>query len=337
LLFHSLVEVFRICIAASLFVVYWNSKAYVHITYLKVVGIAYLFIGFLDLIHTLTYTNLGIIEGYAYYSTQLWIAARYLQAITLLVLYLFRRFLDHKQLLYLGASVIITIFSELTFTYYVSLFGFFLFLGHIFKVIAFYFIYRAVIVKSIHEPYDIIFKELKEQELDLNDQNEKLVEIANRDHLSGLFNRKHIVDRIEHEITLYGVTEAMFTIAIIDIDNFKLINDRFGHMYGDDVIKIVGAIINEEIRQEDTLGRFGGDEFIILMKDTDEQQGARLLSRIQNKLARIHMKESITISVGIGSYTGKSLEDFIHDVDMNLYQAKTLGKNRIITNAHLKI
>jgi PleD family two-component response regulator len=73
------------------------------------------------------------------------------------------------------------------------------------------------------------------------------------------------------------------------------------------------------------------------MKDTDEQQGARLLSRIQNKLARIHMKESITISVGIGSYTGKSLEDFIHDVDMNLYQAKTLGKNRIITNAHLKI
>ncbi|MDA3847805.1 MAG: GGDEF domain-containing protein, partial [Vallitaleaceae bacterium] len=342
---------------------------------------------------------------YAYYSTQLWIAARYLQAITLLVaflfikykrklhdyvifniylgisilillsifvwdifpecyiefagltffkiiseyvislilivallvLYLFRRFLDHKQLLYLGASVIITIFSELTFTYYVSLFGFFLFLGHIFKVIAFYFIYRAVVVKSIHEPYDIIFKELKEQELDLNDQNEKLVEIANRDHLSGLFNRKHIVDRIEHEITLYGVTEAMFTIAIIDIDNFKLINDRFGHMYGDDVIKIVGAIINEEIRQEDTLGRFGGDEFIILMKDTDEQQGARLLSRIQNKLARIHMKESITISVGIGSYTGKSLEDFIHDVDMNLYQAKTLGKNRIITNAHLKI
>ena len=239
LLFHSIAEVFSIVIAFCIFIIAWNSRRLMENGYLLFLGIAYLFIGGLDLIHTLAYAGMGVFPGpTTNMATQLWVAARFTESISLLLAPLFlgrmfrasivvmvytvvslvfigsiffwnvfpvcfiegsgltlfkkvseyaislalvgavmglrskRRHFEGNVLRLLIASILITIASELAFTFYIDAYGFSNLLGHYMKIVSFYLIYKALIETGLRKPYDLLFRELRQRELALRDSEE---------------------------------------------------------------------------------------------------------------------------------------------------------------------
>jgi signal transduction histidine kinase/CheY-like chemotaxis protein len=232
LLFHNIAEIFSIIVACGMFMIAWNSQKYIQSSYLTFIAIAYLFIAGLDLLHTLSYKGMNIFQDYDYYANQLWIAARFLESITLLIAFYFvgrkqnihilwiffiysivfsiivlsifywkifpvcfiegqgltpfkkiseyiicmiivadmslllknRTQFDVSVFRLLFWSMVSTIIAELAFTFYISNYGFSNLVGHYFKIFSFYFIYRAIIQTGIQNPYDLIFRELRQKE-----------------------------------------------------------------------------------------------------------------------------------------------------------------------------
>jgi PAS domain S-box-containing protein len=245
LLFHSLAEIFSIVVACGIFMIAWNSRRFLDNTYLLFIGIAYLFVGGLDLIHTLAYKGMGVFEGYGTnLPTQLWIAARYVESLSLLIAPLFlrrrlnvnsvflgyalatslllgsifywnlfpicfiegvgltpfkkiseyvislvlfasiaillrkRRQFDASVLRLLVASIILTIVSELAFTFYIHAYGLSNLIGHYLKIISFYFIYKAFIETGLAKPYALLFRNLKQSEEALRESEERFRQLS---------------------------------------------------------------------------------------------------------------------------------------------------------------
>ena len=231
LLFHSLAEIFSIVVACGIFMITWNSRRFLDNNYLLFIGIAFLFVGGLDLIHTLAYKGMGVFQGYeTNLPTELWVAARYMESISLLIaplvfsrklkanlvslgyalaisilllsifyLNIFpvcfiegmgltpfkkiseyiislillgsivlllrnRREFDRSVLQWVIWSIILTIVSELAFTYYLQAYGLFNLIGHFFKIVSFYLIYKAIIETGLTRPYALLFRNLKQSE-----------------------------------------------------------------------------------------------------------------------------------------------------------------------------
>ncbi|MBQ9495886.1 MAG: GGDEF domain-containing protein [Treponema sp.] len=123
---------------------------------------------------------------------------------------------------------------------------------------------------------------------------------------------------------------------ILDLDNFKAINDRFGHLYGDEVLKRIGKCIVNNTRRVDIVGRFGGDEFIILLTDTNVHEGIKkayiIMAAIKKEFERdaAHIEKPITCSIGVAdSMRHQSYEQLFNAADKALYKAKNAGKNRV--------
>ena len=260
LLFHTIAEIFSIIVACSMFMIAWNSQKYIQSSYLIFIAIAYLFIAGLDLLHTLSYKGMNIFQDYDYYANQLWIAARFLESVTLFIAFYFvgRKqnfqplwilfiytiifslivlsifvwkifpicFIEGQgltpfkkiseyvicliivadmkilmrnrgqfessvfQLLYW--SMISTIIAELAFTFYISNYGFSNLVGHYFKILSFYFIYRAIIQTGIQKPYDLIFRELSQKEKYLQ-KARKAADIANQ-------AKSEFIAKMSHEL-----------------------------------------------------------------------------------------------------------------------------------------
>jgi len=257
LLFHSLAEIFSIVVACGIFMIAWNSRRFLENNYLLFIGIAFLFVGGLDLIHTLAYKGMGVLHPYeTNLSTQLWIAARYVQSLSLFIAPFFfgrklkvnsvflgyalatflllmsifywnifpvcfvegvgltpfkkiseyiislillasivlllknRKEFDANVLKWIVCSLILTIISELSFTFYIDAYGLSNLIGHIFKILSFYFIYKAIIETGLSKPYILLFRDLKQSEerfrnifeqspigIELYDSSGQLVEI----------------------------------------------------------------------------------------------------------------------------------------------------------------
>lgn len=134
-------------------------------------------------------------------------------------------------------------------------------------------------------------------------------------------------------------TDGDFTICMIDFDHFKLINDRYGHLMGDKVLEVFSKIARSHVRGNDLIGRYGGEEFIFIFRETDEGQALQILKRIHRELEEYFSKEieipvtfsagaiSLEMVNGLASYT-----DLLSDVDKMLYQAKRLGKGRAVSS-----
>lgn len=166
--------------------------------------------------------------------------------------------------------------------------------------------------------------------------------IADRDHLTWAYNRRYIMTRLEEECARSEHRNAPFAIVIFDLDHFKSINDRYGHIAGDRVLKKFSEIARREMRAADVVtpgrransfGRFGGEEFIALLPETG-LDGARLCaSRLQTALATEQFESNIrvTFSAGIAIHRhGESVEQTLHRADDALYRAKRAGRDQII-------
>ncbi|MGA8181573.1 MAG: MASE3 domain-containing protein [Desulfobacterales bacterium] len=305
LLFHSLVEIFSVLIAFGIFAIAWNCRRFIENTYFLFLGIAYLFVGGLDLIHALAYKGMGVFSGYqTNLPTQLWISARYMESISLLIaptfivrnirkrfifiayilaasliltsifywhifpacfveglgltmfkkvseyvisciligaiVFMFKHKTDFDGHIFrlLIASILVTIGSELSFTFYISAYGFSNLAGHFLKAISFYLVYKAIIESSLVRPYSLIFRTLKQREEDLSHFNlelEKRVEQRTVALQKEINDRKHAQEELLRSRAMLqsvfdGISEPLF---LLDKNlTIKILNKSAHEYYG---------------------------------------------------------------------------------------------------------
>ena len=164
-------------------------------------------------------------------------------------------------------------------------------------------------------------------------KNVILKELSKKDSMTGLYNHEASLGILEKEIDRSREMNSPISLIIADIDNFKNINDGYGHLLGDEVIKVISGKIAAAVRKTDFVGRYGGDEFIIIMPDTDLNAALALANRIKSKIEEnsVHDDISVTLSGGISQYACEPLNEFIRITDQKLYTAKNTGKNKFET------
>lgn len=160
-------------------------------------------------------------------------------------------------------------------------------------------------------------------------------ELANTDVLTFLPNRRKIIASLQEEVIRSNRYGMPLSISILDLDHFKRVNDTYGHTAGDEVLRSVAARLRNYIRHPDTLGRYGGEEFLIVLPNSEMQAAAEQASRLcqQVRKLRIDVNEnvlSMTISIGIAQFRigQESWEEFLHRADEAMYKAKNAGRDR---------
>lgn len=377
LLFHTILEGWAVIISAIIYIIANRTYKHSKNNYLLFLGIAYLFVGILDFFHLITYKGLAIFDNLtANQPTQLWIAGRYLEAISLasapyfinrkfskqtvtliyslltsfliiniiwlksfpdcfiqgdgltsfkiiseyiisiiLIAGIYNFYINKQNIRYsiyelLLFSIIFTILSELSFTLYNDVYGVMNFIGHIFKLISYSLIFHEIVIKGIELPYDRICSELKKS--------------AHTDSLTGLYNRKSFIEKLKD---IYSRDKASpLVILMLDLDNFKMINDKYGHQTGDVVLQEFAQLIETNIRKSDMACRLGGDEFTVILRASEEET-AQIIKRIRDSIKAWKEGDSTLKSLGvsIGSARlkdGYSIDDLIKEADNNMYEEK---------------
>ncbi|HEX9372856.1 MAG TPA: diguanylate cyclase, partial [Roseiflexaceae bacterium] len=157
-----------------------------------------------------------------------------------------------------------------------------------------------------------------------------------RDSLTGLFNHTATKERLEVELARAARHQAPLAFAIIDIDNFKQVNDTFGHPIGDRVLKSLARLLQQRLRRTDVIGRYGGEEFAVVLAGTDGPSAVRVMDEIRSGLAQIRQQAgakefSVTFSCGIASFpTHQDPPSLTDAADRALYQAKRGGRNQVL-------
>lgn len=160
---------------------------------------------------------------------------------------------------------------------------------------------------------------------------QQLRRLATTDELTGLGNRRHFVDRAREAVAVARRYGQWCTLAVIDVDLFKRVNDRLGHQAGDQALIGLAAVLKANLRATDLAARFGGDEFVMLLPLTDPDAGKAAAERIQQSVRLGGSWPELTISIGVASVRdeGASLEELLARADQALYDAKGGGRNRI--------
>ncbi|HRU42164.1 MAG TPA: sensor domain-containing diguanylate cyclase [Candidatus Diapherotrites archaeon] len=187
---------------------------------------------------------------------------------------------------------------------------------------------RDVTEKKVHE------NELKKYYNELEAANRELEKLATFDILTGAYNRRRFEEYVESAVGMKEMHGSPFSIIMFDIDCFKLINDIYGHNWGDRILQEVSEIVKASIGQEDKLFRWGGDEFIILMPGKASENAYKVAERVRKSIEKNNFgiqHDKITISTGVGEYkTGESIDQFVSRVDDALLTAKSGGRNKVI-------
>ena len=158
-------------------------------------------------------------------------------------------------------------------------------------------------------------------------------ELARSDYVTGAVSIRYFYELAQIEISRFQRYHRPFTLAYIDLDDFKSINDRLGHSVGDRVLRSVTDSVRQQIRPADTLARLGGDEFALLMPETSEEAAKLVISRLHSSLANEMLKNGwmVTFSVGvvICNETPKSVDDIVKIADDTMYSVKSTSKNGV--------
>ena len=228
-------------------------------------------------------------------------------------------------------SIVCAIIAEAFFTVYISVYDISNLAGHYFKIISFYFIYKAIIEKSIKDPQELIFKELMLKKDEIKEENKILEKKTRVDGLTKLFNHNYIYERLEKEIETHKRYKKDLSIIMIDIDFFKVLNDTFGHTKGDEILVALSNIIQNTIRAIDIPGRYGGEEFLIILPQCDIRDCFLVADRIRKKVENYLTEGSLkfTISAGVSQYENGDATFFVDIADKNLYKAKKTGRNKV--------
>ncbi|HET7788523.1 MAG TPA: GGDEF domain-containing protein [Myxococcales bacterium] len=169
----------------------------------------------------------------------------------------------------------------------------------------------------------------------------KLVEAALREPLTGLYNRRHFQERFAAEVAVAHRHRRPLSLLLVDVDHFKRVNDKHGHLAGDEVLKTVAQALTQGLRIEDILARFGGEEFVVLAREADAAAAMALAERLRQLVEAaqtpweggegIPAGVSVTVSIGVAQLAPEENDrDLFQRADGAAYQAKKLGRNRVL-------
>lgn len=167
---------------------------------------------------------------------------------------------------------------------------------------------------------------------ELKEKNVALEEMVKVDGLTNLYNHKYVVERLDEEIKRAQRYNKKLSIIMFDIDKFKLINDNYGHQFGDAVLIKMSNELKATIRGTDIAGRYGGEEFIVILPEIDLKNAVKLAERLRIRISNIKFKEEnfrVTISGGVAELEKENVFELIGKSDALLYKAKANGRNRI--------
>jgi len=160
--------------------------------------------------------------------------------------------------------------------------------------------------------------------------------LAITDSLTGAHTRRYFLERFEEELKRSRLRSIKLSFLMIDVDKFKSCNDKFGHLTGDKILHKVGNIIKENIREIDILGRYGGEEFCVVLPDTDRDSAYHVAERIRATAAETVIKAydaevKVTVSIGVATFPkdGKGIKSLMDKSDWALYRAKEAGRNKV--------
>lgn len=196
-------------------------------------------------------------------------------------------------------------------------------------------------LRGLHEKIEKTNEDFVKRNLELQDIQEQLKMLAAHDVLTGLYNRRYILERIEEKLPEIRRYQLDCCFVIMDVDHFKDVNDHYGHIGGDDVLKAVAQLLKSGVRQGDIVARYGGEEFLLFLPMTDLDAAQILVERLRVTLEEhVHLiaKETlkVTASFGIAQHRVQdSTEKSIARADKALYEAKEAGRNRIVTSPSL--
>lgn len=213
-------------------------------------------------------------------------------------------------------------------TDYTLLWATLLFLGTVLFVSLYWNHYLTQANRKIHDTV----KELHDVKAQLEDQNRVFKQQAITDVLTGLYNRLKLDNDLSYFIKWYKRNSGTFSVIMLDIDNFKAVNDNFGHLAGDQLLQAFATLLTSTTRDSDIVGRWGGEEFMIICPETELEGCQELAEQLLKKIANYEFPDTraLTASLGIACYQkDEAASVIINRVDQALYRAKELGRNRV--------
>ena len=178
----------------------------------------------------------------------------------------------------------------------------------------------------------MVFMDAKQNEQRLFEEYQICRNEANIDGLTGVYNHRYLYEQIDKEKKRSDRFNTGFSLILMDLDRFKSINDEYGHLIGDEVLRGVARIIASSTRETDIVGRYGGEEFLIILPGTKLDEAYTVAEKIRAAIDRARFVKDIhiTISGGLAQYHGEPASELISLADKNLYYAKETGRNRNI-------
>jgi two-component system cell cycle response regulator len=171
---------------------------------------------------------------------------------------------------------------------------------------------------------------------------EFLEEMAIRDGLTRLYTHRHFYDRLDEEFSRAVRHHEPLSLIFFDIDNFKQINDRCGHTYGDEVLRQIGRVVRDVVRDSDIPARYGGEEFAVLLPHTELEGALEMARRLSAIIRELHFAKiedkQVTISTGVSTFSKNnflSFDQLVQQADKAMYQAKSDGKDRVAAAVNL--
>lgn len=198
---------------------------------------------------------------------------------------------------------------------------------------------RAIANLSAIREQQYLLNTLSRQNEELGTLNTKFRELAIRDGLTGLFNHRHGEDRLADEVDRARKFNRNLSLLFIDLDNFKFFNDKHGHLAGDEVLHSLGKLMSGATRDSDTLARWGGEEFIIIAPETNEQQACQLAETIRKLVAEYAFPHAdqqplghVSLSIGVATMSDgiANAEQLLKLADKAVYRAKDAGRDRTV-------
>lgn len=209
------------------------------------------------------------------------------------------------------------------------------------SVVILFAIFTIIALKLVKQQQSIS-SELEKQKNQLEEivlvRTESLEKLATTDELTDVFNRRKFNELLGYEIERYNRYRHPFSFVILDIDYFKKVNDQFGHQVGDDILVSVALVLKGITRKSDVVARLGGEEFGIILPDTDEGTAYNVADKIRMNIenAKFSKIEKLTLSAGVTEYVAnQDMKDVFYKADQALYEAKNSGRNRVFASSSL--
>lgn len=196
----------------------------------------------------------------------------------------------------------------------------------------------AFLLWAVMSNFDLERRKVQRKSRALKSLVKELQEISIRDGLTGLYNHKYIYKRLEEESSRSQRFRLPLSVILFDVDFFKTINDTLGHLQGDKVLAGIAAQLKSITRSHDVVGRYGGEEFLIILVNTPLEGAVRVAEKVRNAIQEADFLTGglkVTISAGVAEFHGEELTDLVEQADKCLYRAKKTGRNKVVSNLYV--